>query len=389
MTAASPTSPPTALVRRPEPHDEANRAPAAPADRGQPQAGQGARRLRRRRRARSSPARSTWSMPGSSSSSRARLRARRLFLQDDPACSETLPARGGAVRHSTIVFTFSRGGGRSPSYVLGDAGVAIGEEDERYFERLEADGIKLTLPQRPGGRRKTRRSAATCGESTPRHRTKRSSRHWREPISPASLQPPQSRAASAAFRTTRASRQYLLGSRPQRPEHHVASPGYERLPPLRWILREQRRVHWPLRAWLKEWAGERDVSFGDHYGPHDGDRESLWLETGTRRDGAGWALGGSRPAAQEQGRGNRHCSGLFSRAASSMRKCCVLGLKRLRLYRKEWDDQHGVWKDRPRHDEDSHGTDAFLTFACSGYQPPEARSRFNRALEYRDYGWMV
>jgi hypothetical protein len=24
-----------------------------------------------------------------------------------------------------------------------------------------------------------------------------------------------------------------------------------------------------------------------------------------------------------------------------------------------------------------------------GYQPPEARSRFNRALEYRDYGWMV
>jgi hypothetical protein len=36
------------------------------------------------------------------------------------------------------------------------------------------------------------------------------------------------------------------------------------------------------------------------------------------------------------------------------------------------------------HDDASHAADAFLTFACSGYQSPEAQSRFNRALEYRD-----
>ena len=29
-----------------------------------------------------------------------------------------------------------------------------------------------------------------------------------------------------------------------------------------------------------------------------------------------------------------------------------------------------MWKDRPRHDDASHGADAFLTFACSGYRPP-------------------
>jgi hypothetical protein len=51
-------------------------------------------------------------------------------------------------------------------------------------------------------------------------------------------------------------------------------------------------------------------------------------------------------------------------------KSCELGLKRLRHYRKEWDDEHGVWKDRPRHDDNSHGADAFLTFACSGWEPP-------------------
>jgi hypothetical protein len=41
-----------------------------------------------------------------------------------------------------------------------------------------------------------------------------------------------------------------------------------------------------------------------------------------------------------------------------------------------------VWKDRPRHDEASHGADAFLTFACSGYTPPSVRARFNRKLVY-------
>ena len=44
----------------------------------------------------------------------------------------------------------------------------------------------------------------------------------------------------------------------------------------------------------------------------------------------------------------------------------IFWLKRLRAYRKEWDEQRGVWKDRPQHDDASHGADAFLTFACSG-----------------------
>jgi hypothetical protein len=52
---------------------------------------------------------------------------------------------------------------------------------------------------------------------------------------------------------------------------------------------------------------------------------------------------------------------------------CSVGLKRLRAYRKEWDEQRGVWKDRPRHDDASHGADAFMTFACSGI--PEAEER--------------
>jgi hypothetical protein len=36
----------------------------------------------------------------------------------------------------------------------------------------------------------------------------------------------------------------------------------------------------------------------------------------------------------------------------------------------EWDESPGVWKDRPRHDEASHGADAFLTLTCNNYTPP-------------------
>jgi hypothetical protein len=66
------------------------------------------------------------------------------------------------------------------------------------------------------------------------------------------------------------------------------------------------------------------------------------------------------------------------------RGACELGLRRLRAYRKEWDEGRGVWKDRPRHDEASHGADAFLTFACSGYQPPSPVP-----TRKRSFGWVV
>ena len=63
---------------------------------------------------------------------------------------------------------------------------------------------------------------------------------------------------------------------------------------------------------------------------------------------------------------------------------CELGLKRLRHYRKEWDEERGVWKDRPRHDDASHGADAFLTFASAGFTPPKPH-----LAPRRDMSWVV
>jgi hypothetical protein len=44
---------------------------------------------------------------------------------------------------------------------------------------------------------------------------------------------------------------------------------------------------------------------------------------------------------------------------------CSEGIKVLRGYRKEWDEEHGCWKDKPRHDWASHGSDAFRILACA------------------------
>ncbi len=41
---------------------------------------------------------------------------------------------------------------------------------------------------------------------------------------------------------------------------------------------------------------------------------------------------------------------------------CMDGLARLAGYRKEWDKTRGCWRDQPRHDDNSHGADAFRQF---------------------------
>lgn len=60
-------------------------------------------------------------------------------------------------------------------------------------------------------------------------------------------------------------------------------------------------------------------------------------------------------------------------------KHCSAGIKHLDNYRREWDDKLGVWKDKPRHDEASHGSDAYRTFVM-GYTGP-----IQEAYSHHDY----
>lgn len=135
--------------------------------------------------------------------------------------------------------------------------------------------------------------------------------------------------------------------------------------------------------WLRDWAEEHDVTLGEHYLPHDGKRQSLWLENGT--------LGVLESLKFKPNIVSRSASkmesieaarGIFPRCQFDEAACSV-GLKRLRMYRKEWDELRGIWKDNPHHDEASHGADAFQTFASSGIPEIETFIKSRAPDRYR------
>lgn len=128
-------------------------------------------------------------------------------------------------------------------------------------------------------------------------------------------------------------------------------------------------------AWIREWARDNNAVFGDHYLPHDGDRQSLWLPEGTMKVMSDLNF---RPKIVKRPQNKIEAINV---ARGKFASCqfdeagCFTGIKRLKMYRKEWDDLRGVWKDRPHHDDASHGADGFMTFTCSNYQPPKPPSR--------------
>lgn len=61
---------------------------------------------------------------------------------------------------------------------------------------------------------------------------------------------------------------------------------------------------------------------------------------------------------------------------------CAEGLKTLRAYRKDWDEERGCWRDKPRHDWASHGADAFRVLATRfrEYEPtPPVAKKIDKA----------
>lgn len=142
-------------------------------------------------------------------------------------------------------------------------------------------------------------------------------------------------------------------------------------------------------SWLREWGRDRNAIFGDHYLPHDGDRQSLWLPEGTMKVMSDLNFRPQivkRPANKIEA--ITIARGKFSSCVWDEAGCAT-GLKRLKAYRKEWDELRGVWKDRPLHDDASHTADGFMTFTSSNYQTPKPlkRDRY-RGASSQSTGWM-
>jgi hypothetical protein len=101
--------------------------------------------------------------------------------------------------------------------------------------------------------------------------------------------------------------------------------------------------------------------------------ETLWPHDGRNRE---WGSGKSRRELfyEYTGRYPRIVPALslddgISAVRATLPHCefdagsCAAGLKALKAYRKDWDEERGTWRDKPRHDWASHGADAFRVLA--------------------------
>jgi hypothetical protein len=133
--------------------------------------------------------------------------------------------------------------------------------------------------------------------------------------------------------------------------------------------------------WLSDWARDKQIDFLDHYWPHDGDRQDLFLENGRMAEAEEYGL---KPRIVKRVQSKMLA---IDAARARFANCdfdlteCEVGLKRLRHYRKEWDDSREVWKNQPRHDDNSHGADAFMTFATGYSTISERRKPLRRNIQ--------
>lgn len=65
-------------------------------------------------------------------------------------------------------------------------------------------------------------------------------------------------------------------------------------------------------------------------------------------------------------------------------KGCAVGIKRLRAYRRQWNEHMGVWRADPVHDQSSHCADAFGT-GVQGSQSPETEVGMPRVPAFANY----
>lgn len=146
--------------------------------------------------------------------------------------------------------------------------------------------------------------------------------------------------------------------------------------------------------WLAEWKREHGIQYGKHYLPHDGDRQSLWLPNGTLEVMSNL---GFQPNIVE--RTNNKIEGINT-ARRKFQLCawdenaCKQGIKRLKMYRKEWNERMGNWKNAPMHDDNCHAADAFMTFSESNHVPlpsvaPKKRDRYRSGGGRESGSWMA
>lgn len=136
---------------------------------------------------------------------------------------------------------------------------------------------------------------------------------------------------------------------------------------------------------LKRKADEHRWTYGAHHMPHDAGARRLGYQAKSVQEMAREI--GIRPAIivpriPSEKVGIEASRGYLARCWFDESRCAE-GIKCLDNYRKDWDEDRGVFKDRPRHDWASHGYKAFETAAV---HRDEYEEEFDPLEGYRDDG---
>lgn len=255
----------------------------------------------------------------------------------------------------------------APEYTMDPDGVILSRKDEEYFTRVEAEiGHELTEGQRAWYIATRDADFASNPE-----------RMWQEfPSTP-----------SEAFQQSTEGCYYTNEFAMLRKNGRIGQVPWEKAHPVNtwWDI----GLNDEMAIWFHQRIGTQDrfiryyensgeafahyvaelqrhgYVWGRHYLPHDGDTKRL----GTEKN---WT---PKQMLEDLGLRNVEIVPRIDRVQTGIQmtrdafsSCwfdeegCKDGLKRLEMYRKEWDDRRGVWKDEPRHDKASNGADAFRGF---------------------------
>lgn len=250
-------------------------------------------------------------------------------------------------------------------YRINPAGVAITEKDNDYFNDLELKLRRKIEPERRAWYVKTREGLNDDQEKM-----------WQEYPS----------TVEEAFKVSTEGCYYTEQLRKARMEGRITTVPHDPTLPVStfwdigqndetaiWCVQQDRLTYRAINFheqtgenfdYFVRWLQAQNYTWDVHYLPHDADakRQGKGPKPQSAKDmlqelAPGWRFE-IVPRIADTNIGINQTRGVFPLVVFDEARCKD-GLTHLELYRKEWDDQRAVWKDRPRHDRHSNAADAF------------------------------
>lgn len=268
----------------------------------------------------------------------------------------------------------------SPEYVLDPANVPLTEADLAYFLKVEATIGRALTPEQRAWYVATRNSQ--FGGDAPTM--------WQEyPSTPEEAFQVSTEGCYYATQIATARKQNRILTRlplESVPVNTFWDLGrgdmtsvwfHQRIGPENRFIRYYENSGEELNHYAK-YLQDTGYTFGMHYLPHDAEAKRLGESPDTNRSMKEMLEGllpGQRfqtvPRVTEINTGIQATRAVFGSCWFD-ETGCLQGIQRLSNYKKEWNASTGSWRNTPRHDDNSHGSDAFRQFA----QEADAGNRF-------------